>query len=286
MTPSKTFRREPAIPYLMLLLCTSLVCLFLFIILYHIFSKAMPVLNWEFISSNPSHGMTQGGILPAIVGTVMLTFITTILSMPLGVACAVYLNEYATENTLNKMIRVAIRNLAGVPSIIYGLFGLALFVQTLHIGTSLMSAGLTLGLLSLPYIVTTTEEALKTIPTSMREGALALGATKFETIRDIVLPAAIPGIATGVVLSLSRAAGETAPILFTGAAFFVTGLPGNVTQEFMALPYHLYMLSTQHQSIEAVRPLAYGTAAVLIVVVFILNLTAIVIRNRYRNLLK
>lgn len=282
----KSFRQEPFIPYFILLCCTSIVCIFLLIILFHIFSKAIPVLSWEFITSQPHEGMTKGGIFPAIIGTVMLTIITTLVATPLGVASAVYLNEYATENKLNAMIRVAIRNLAGIPSIIYGLFGLALFVQTLHLGTSLMAAGLTLGLLSLPYIVTTTEEALKTVPNSMREGALALGATKFETIRDIVLPASTSGIATGVVLSLSRAAGETAPILFTGAAFYVQGLPGNITQEFMALPYHLYMLSTQHQSIETVRPLAYGTAAVLIIVVFVLNLLAIVIRNKYRNNLK
>jgi phosphate transport system permease protein len=271
--------------FLSLLVCTSIVCFFLLLILFHIFSHAMPVLSWEFISTNPSKGMTSGGILPAIIGTVMLTIVTTIVAMPLGVASAIYLNEYASDNRMTNLIRVAIRNLSGVPSIIYGLFGLSLFVQSLGLGTSLLAAGCTLGLLSLPYIITTTEEALKTIPNAMREGSLAMGATKFETIKYVVIPAAIPGIATGVILSLSRAAGETAPILFTGAAFFVTGLPGNLMNEFMALPYHLYMLSTQHQSIEQVRPLAYGTAAVLIMVVFILNLSAVVVRNKYRKLL-
>ena len=274
------------IPLAALLVCTLLVCIFLFGILWHIFSKAYPTLTLDFILSNPRNGMTEGGILPALIGTVLLTLLTTLVSMPLGVGCAIYLNEYAKDGWITKLIRVAIRNLAGIPSIIYGLFGLAFFVQTLHIGTSLLAAGCTLGLLSLPYIVSTTEEALKTIPNRIREAGLALGATKFETIRDLVLPAAIPGIATGLVLSLSRAAGETAPILFTGAAFFITGLPGNPLNEFMALPYHLYILSTQHQSIELVKPLAYATAAVLIILVFVLNLIAIFIRQKYRNLLQ
>jgi phosphate transport system permease protein len=230
--------------------------------------------------------MTQGGILPAIVGTVMLTLITAVFSIPLGVGCAVYLNEYAQNTRTTRLIRAAIRNLAGVPSIIFGLFGLALFVEALDFGTSLYAAGFTLGLLSLPYTITTTEEALKVIPEGLREGALALGATKYESIRDVVIPAAVPGIATGAVLSLSRAAGETAPILFTGAVFYITGLPGHPGEEFMALPYHLYILSTQHQSIEAVRPLAFGTAVVLVVLVFLMNLAAIILRNKFRNKLK
>jgi len=276
-------RQENKGPFLVLLACTLIVCLFLFSILFAIFSKGLAVVSFDFITQSPTNGMTQGGILPAIVGTLLLTLITAVLSLPFGIACAIYLNEYAKNNRFTQLIRAAIRNLAGVPSIIFGLFGLALFVQLFQLGTSLLSASLTLGLLSLPYLITTTEEALKTVPQSMREGALALGATQFETIRDIVLPQAVPSIATGVILSLSRAAGETAPILFTGVAFFITDLPTDLRGEFMALPYHLYMLSTQHQSIEAVRPLAYGTASVLIILVFLLNLTAIVIRNRYRT---
>ena len=181
-------------------------------------------------------------------------------------------------------IRASIRNLAGIPSIIYGLFGLALFVEALQLGTSVLSAGLTLGLLSLPYTITTTEEALKRVPTGMREASLALGTTQFETIKDVVLPQAMPGILTGVILTLSRAAGETAPILFTGVAFYINGTTTSLNQEFIALPYHLYMLSTQHSAIEEVRPLAYATAVVLIVLVFILNLTAFIIRFRYRTL--
>jgi phosphate transport system permease protein len=263
--------------------CTTIVVSFLGIIMWDVFSKGMPALSWNFIIDYPTNGMTKGGIFPAILGTLLLTIITTIFSVPFGVACAVYLNEYAGNTFLTRLIRASIRNLAGIPSIIYGLFGLALFVQGMRFGTSLVSAGLTLGLLSLPYIITTTEEALKRVSVDVREGALAIGATYFETIKDVVLPSAIPGILTGVILTLSRAAGETAPILFTGVAFYINGLPGSLNQEFMALPYHLYMLSTQHQSIEEVRPLAYGTAVVLIVVVFLMNLFAFYIRYKYRK---
>lgn len=269
--------------WLLLIGTTVIVCLLLGIILLDIFSKGIPAVSWNFIHELPREGMTKGGILPAIVGTTLLTFITTIFAVPFGIACAVYLNEYARPSLLTNVIRASIRNLSGIPSIIYGLFGLALFVQAFRLGTSVLSAGLTLGLLSLPYIITTTEEALKRIPNSMREATLALGATQFETIKDVVLPKAMPGILTGVILTLSRAAGETAPILFTGVAFYINGLTVSLNQEFMALPYHLYMLSTQHQSIEQVRPLAYGTAVVLIVLVFFLNTIAFYIRFKQRT---
>jgi phosphate transport system permease protein len=269
--------------HILLICSTLLVCLLLGIILWDIFSKGLPSVNWSFISEFPSKGMTQGGILPAIFGTIYLTLITTLFAVPFGVACAIYLCEYAQPNLVTSIIRASIRNLTGIPSIIYGLFGLALFVQALQLGTSVLSAGLTLGLLSLPYIITTTEEAIKRIPNSMREATLALGATQFETIRDVVLPKALPGILTGVILTVSRAAGETAPILFTGVAFYINGLPKTFNQEFMALPYHLYMLSTQHHSIEQVRPLAYGTAVVLITLVFCLNIIAFIIRYRNRE---
>lgn len=272
-----------AINWLLLGGSTVTVVFFLGVILWDIFSKGFSSLSWEFISSFPKEGMTQGGILPAIIGTVLLTFITTIFSVPFGVACAIYLNEYAKPSLLTNTIRASIRNLAGVPSIIYGLFGLALFVQALNFGTSILSAGLTLGLLSLPYVITTTEEALKTVPISMREATLSLGVTQFETIKDVVLPKALPGILTGVILTLSRAAGETAPILFTGVAFFINGISASANQEFMALPYHLYMLSTQHNEIEQVRPLAYATATVLILLVFILNIVAFYLRFKYRT---
>ena len=269
--------------WILLLGSTFIVCLILGVILYDIFSKGMSSVSWNFISQLPSNAMTTGGILPAIIGTLLLTFITTLFAVPFGVACAIYLNEYARPSALTNIIRASIRNLAGIPSIIYGLFGLALFVQALRLGTSVLSAGLTLGLLSLPYIITTTEEALKRIPNSMREATLALGATQFETIKDVVLPKALPGILTGVILTMSRAAGETAPILFTGVAFYINGITASPNQEFMALPYHLYMLSTQHQAIEQVRPLAYGTATVLILLVFILNIIAFYIRFKHRT---
>lgn len=207
--------------WLILVGSTLIVVSFLGVILWDIFSKGFSSLSWTFISSFPTDGMTQGGILPAIIGTVLLTFITTLFSVPFGVACAIYLNEYARPTLLTNIIRASIRNLAGVPSIIYGLFGLALFVQALNFGTSVLSAGLTLGLLSLPYIITTTEEALKRIPNSLREAALALGVTQFETIKDVVLPKALPGILTGAILTLSRAAGETAPILYSQGWHFL-----------------------------------------------------------------
>jgi len=262
---------------------TLAVCLFLVIILFNLFSKGLPSVTWQFLFASPTEGMTRGGIFPAIVGTVMVTWISACFAIPFGVGCALFLNEYSSPSVFTSIVRACIRNLAGIPSIIYGLFGLALFVQALHFGTSMISAGLTLGLLSLPYIITTTEEALKRVPNATREGALAIGATQFESIRDFVLPQALPGIVTGIVLSLSRVAGETAPILFTGVAYYINGLPASVSQEFMALPYHLYMLSTQHQAIQAVRPLAYGTAVVLITLIMLFNMTAFYIRFRYRK---
>ncbi|MGV3704518.1 MAG: phosphate ABC transporter permease PstA [Arcticibacter sp.] len=276
-------RFTPIIEWGTLLLSTGTVCFFLIVILLDLTIKGLPAISWEFVSTFPTEGMTKGGVLPAIIGTVMLTLITAIAAAPFGICCAIYLNEYAAETWITKLIRASIRNLAGIPSIIYGLFGLALFVQGLGMGTSLLSAGLTLGLLSLPYIITTTEEALRRIPNSTREAALAIGATQFESIRDVVLPSALPGILTGLVLTLSRAAGETAPILFTGVAFYINNPGGFLNQEFMALPYHLYMLSTQHHSIDEVRPLAYGTALVLVAVVFLLNLTAFYIRYKHNK---
>jgi phosphate transport system permease protein len=247
----------------MLSLSALLVVLILCVIIFDISAKGLSVINWEFLSGFPREGMTKGGIFPAIIGTIFVTLITTLFSIPLGVCAAIYISEYAREGTLTGIIRAAIRNLAGVPSIVYGLFGVALFVQGFRFGTSVLSAGLTLGLLTLPWIIATSEEALRAVPQSYREGALALGATKWQSIYTNVLPHAIPGILTGSILGLSRAAGETAPILFTGVAFSLPALPGSVFDQFMALPYHLYILSTQHHAIEQVRPLAYGTALFL-----------------------
>lgn len=263
--------------------CALFVVIILFVILYDIAAQGLGVISWSFLTEAPRAGMTEGGILPAIIGTFFVTIITAAFSVPLGVSAAIYLSEYAQEGWITRWIRASIRNLAGVPSIVYGLFGVALFVRALSFGTSILSAGLTLGLLTLPWIITTAEEAFRTVPRSYRDGALALGATNWQTIWRNVLPYAFPGILTGAILGISRAAGETAPILFTGVAFFLPQLPGSLLDQFMALPYHLYIMSTQHHAIEAVRPLAYGTALVLIVLVFFLNLTAIIIRYRLRK---
>jgi phosphate transport system permease protein len=217
------------------------------------------------------------------MGTFLVTLVTAVLAIPLGMCAAIYLNEYARQTRLTRIIRLSIRNLSGVPSIVYGLFGVILFVNVLKLGTSILSAGLTLGLLTLPWTITASEEALKTVPNSYREGALALGATKWQSIRTNVIPYAIPGMLTGTVLGLARAAGETAPIMFTGAAFFLPYLPRSLKDQFMALPYHLYIMSTQHHAIETVRPLAYGTALVLIALVLGLNMFAVVVRYRLRK---
>lgn len=263
-----------------------LVLLFLGVILFDIFSKGISVISWKFLSQPPQQGMTEGGIFPAILGTFLVSLITVVFAVPLGMFAAIYLHEYARPGRTTRMIRLAIRNLSGVPSIVYGLFGVVLFVQMMHLGTSILSAGLTLGLLTLPWTITACEEALKTVPKAYREGALALGATKWHAIRTNVLPYAIPGMLTGVILGLARAAGETAPILFTGAAFFLPHLPKSIFDQFMALPYHLYILSTQHHAIDKVRPIAYGTALVLVGLILILSFTAIWVRYRYRQRMK
>jgi phosphate transport system permease protein len=260
-----------------------LVLLFLGIIIWDIFSKGVGVISWQFLTQAPREGMTEGGIFPAILGTFLVSLITVLFAVPLGMFAAIYLNEYALPGRTTRLIRLAIRNLSGVPSIVYGLFGVGLFVQMMKLGTSVLSAGLTLGLLTLPWTITASEEALKTVPKSYREGALALGATKWYAIRTNVLPYAIPGMLTGMILGLARAAGETAPILFTGAAFFLPHLPKSLFDQFMALPYHLYILATQHHDIARVRPIAYGTALVLLCLILLLSTSAIYFRYRYRQ---
>ncbi len=252
-------------------------------IFFDIISKGAGALSLEFLTDRPRDGMTGGGIFPAIVGTVYLILITTFVSVPIGVGAAIFLNEYSRENLLTRLIRMALRNLAGVPSIVFGLFGVAFFIQYMGLRPSLLAAGLTMGILTLPVTVTASEEALKTVPASFRQGALALGASPWQMIRGIVLPQALPGMLTGAILGLARAAGETAPILFTGAAFFLPFLPNSIHSQFMALPYHLYILATQHHAIAKVRPLAYGTALVLLLLVIILNGTAVILRAHYRN---
>lgn len=275
---------QQSIGFWVLRLCIGFVLLALFVILYDIFSKGIGVISWEFLTAMPKKGMTEGGIFPAIVGTFFVTIITAILAVPLGMGCAIYLNEYAKDGIITRMIRMSIRNLSGVPSIVYGLFGVVLFVQMLNLSTSILSAGFTLGLMTLPWTITASEEALKSVPNAYRQASLALGATKWQSIRTNVLPYAIPGMLTGTILGLARAAGETAPILFTGAAFFLPFLPKDLSSQFMALPYHLYIMSTQHHAIEQVRPIAYGTALVLIVLVFLMNSVAIIARYKLRKL--
>jgi phosphate transport system permease protein len=272
-----------AVGFLALRAAMGLVLAVLLLFLYDIGKKGGGAISWEFLTEAPRRGMTEGGIFPAIVGTFLVTLITAVLAVPLGMSAAIYLHEYARQSRLTRLIRLSIRNLSGVPSIVYGLFGVILFVNAMRFGTSILSAGLTLGLMTLPWTVTASEEALKTIPNSYREGAMALGATKWQTIRTNVLPYAIPGMLTGTVLGLARAAGETAPILFTGAAFYLPFLPRSLGDQFMALPYHLYIMATQHHAIQQVRPLAYGTALVLIGLVLGLNMTAVVLRYRLRR---
>jgi phosphate transport system permease protein len=269
--------------FMALRVCLYLVLAALLIFLYDIGKKGGGAISWEFLSKMPRRGMTEGGIFPAIYGTLLVTLVTAVLAVPMGMFAAIYLNEYARQTRITRLIRLSIRNLSGVPSIVYGLFGVILFVNILKFGTSILSAGLTLGLMTLPWTITASEEALKTVPNSYREGALALGATKWQSIRTNVLPYSLPGMLTGTVLGLARAAGETAPIMFTGAAFALPFLPKSLSDQFMALPYHLYIMATQHHDIAKVRPLAYGTALVLIVLVLGLNMTAVVLRWRLRR---
>jgi phosphate transport system permease protein len=240
----------------------------------------LPAIQWEFLSAAPRAGMREGGIWPAIVGTVYLTLGTALIAVPLGVAAAIYLSEYAQDNRLTRVIRIAIINLAGIPSVVYGLFGLGLFVLFLRFGTSIVAGCLTLSIMTLPVIISTAEEALRSVPQSFRLVSVSLGGTKWQTIRRIVLPQALPGILTGVILGLERAAGETAPILFTAAAFFLPRLPSTIFDATMALPYHLFVISTQVP--EMPIRIQYGTALVLLVFVLSMNVVATVIRSRAR----
>jgi phosphate transport system permease protein len=246
----------------------------------YIISKGAPAISWEFLTAIPSDGMRAGGILPAIVGTFYLTLGTAIFSVPLGIAAAIYLAEYARENWLTRLIRIAIIILAGIPSVVYGLFGLGLFVLFLRFGTSILAASLTLSIMTLPVIISAAEEALRAVPQAFRTVSVSLGGTRWQTIRKIILPQALPGILTGVILGLERAAGETAPILFTGAAFFLPHLPNSPLDATMALPYHLFVISTQVPGMPI--QIQYGTALVLIVFVLGMNLIATVIRSRAR----
>lgn len=245
--------------------------------------EGFSVMSLEFLTQSPREGMTEGGIMPAVLGTVYLTMVTAVAATPVGVGAAIYLTEYAEDTWAIRLVRLSIRNLAGVPSIVYGLFGVALFVNGFGLGLSILSSGLTLGLLTLPWIISASEEALKSVPRSWRDGALALGATDWEAIKTVVLPGAAPGIITGIILGLARAAGETAPILFTGVAFSLPELPTSPFDQFMALPYHLYVLATQHHDLSAVRPIAYGTALTLLLLVGGVTGLAAMLRARLRT---
>ncbi len=237
------------------------------------------VINWEFITTAPTEGMTAGGIYPAIVGTLCLVAGSMIVAFPVGIMSAIYTQEYARDGWLVRIIRIMTNNLAGIPSIVFGLFGMALFVNTLGFGDSIVAGSLTLGLLVLPLVIRTTEEALKAIPDTYRTGSYALGAGKLQTIFRVVLPAAFPDIITGLILSIGRVSGETAPILFTAAAYFLPKLPSSIFDQVMALPYHLYVIATSGTDLEASRPIAYGTALVLITIVLVMNLLATAIRS-------
>jgi len=243
--------------------------------------NGISVISFEFLFDAPKNGMIEGGIFPAIVGTFCLIVGSMIIAFPLGVASAIYTNEYVREGKISKAIRTMTNNLGSIPSIIFGLFGMALFVNTMGWGDSILAGSFTLGLLTLPLVIRTTEEALKTVPDALRNGSYALGATKLQTIRRVVLPMAFPNIVTGLILSIGRVSGETAPILFTVAAYFLPKLPTSIFDQVMALPYHLYVISTSGTNLEAARPMAYGTALVLITLVLVINFSASLLRKHF-----
>jgi phosphate transport system permease protein len=273
--------RTQNIAFAFLFLATLLIVIPVGLIVVVIIQKGLPAINWQFLSDIPRQGMRTGGIFPAIIGTLYLVTGAIVFALPIGLLAAIYLSEYSKDNFLTRLIKLAIVNLAGVPSVVYGLFGLALFVVFFKFGASIISGSLTLGIMILPVIITTSREALESVPDSFREVSLSLGASKWQTIRHIVLPNAIPGILTGTILGLGRAAGETAPILFTVAAFYLPQLPGSIFDQAMALPYHLYVISTQVPNVD--EKIRYGTALVLLALVLIMNLVAIIIRIKFRK---
>lgn len=266
------------------LFCSLIIsAVFLFSIIIFISLQGAKILSLEFLTSMPKRSMTAGGILPAILGTFYLALGAVIIALPLGVLSAIYLNEYARENLFFRILKIGINNLAGVPSIVFGLFGLAVFVKFFGFGVSILSGSLTLAIMILPVIISTTIESLKSVPDSFREAAYGVGATKWQTIKGVVLPAALPGILTGVILAIGRAAGETAPILFTAATFFSKKLPSSILSPVQALPYHIYTLMTEGTFPEKQVPIAYGSALVLLMLVLGMNLIAIIIRINQRK---
>ncbi len=280
--PSSRHRKQK-IMFFMLRACAGVNVLALIGICTFLVIQGAPALSWEFISQSPRRMMTEGGILPCIIGTVLLSFGAMCISFPIGVASAVWLNEYGSRSRFARYIRLGVNNLAGVPSVIFGLFGLAFFVTYLEFGVSILSGILTLAVLTLPMIISTSEEALRQVPDAWREVSIGLGATKYQTIWRIVLPSAFPGMLTGSILGLARASGETAAIMFTSAVFYTAKLPDSIFSSVMALPYHMYVLATAGTDIEKTRPLQYGTALVLLILVLGMNLIAIFIRDRLQN---
>ena len=277
----KNSLRTQKIVFALLFLATLLIVIPVGMIVVIIIQKGLPAINWQFLTDMPRQGMRAGGIFPAIIGTLYLVCGAILFALPIGLMAAIYLSEYAKGNWLTRVIKLAIVNLAGVPSVVYGLFGLALFVVFFKFGASILAGALTLGIMILPIIITTSREALEAVPYSFREVSLSLGASKWQTIRHIVLPNAIPGILTGTILGLGRAAGETAPILFTVAAFYLPRLPQGAFDQAMALPYHLYVISTQVPNVD--EKVRYGTALVLLMMVLTMNLVAIIIRYQFRK---
>lgn len=267
-------------------LLSYLVVAILFVILGFIIIKGGKAISWDFLTKAPTEGMTSGGIYPAIIGTLYLVLGSSLISFPIGIMSGIYMNEYATNGKLTRFIRIMTTNLSGVPSVVFGLFGMSLFVNTLGWGDSIIAGSFTLALMSLPLIIRTTEEALKSIDDTFRHGSLALGASKLQTISRVVLPMAFPNIITGLILSVGRVSGETAPILFTVAAYFLPHLPESIFDQCMALPYHLYVISTSGTDIEASRGMAYGTALVLIGIVLIVNLLANALRTYFAKKVK
>ena len=282
----KKKRWSQAIAFTLFKMMSYSVVAILIFILGFIVTKGIGVISWDFLTKVPEEGMTKGGIFPAIVGTLVLIAGSSLFSFPIGIMSGIYMNEYAAGSKIATFIRIMTNNLSGVPSVVFGLFGMSLFVNTLGFGDSILAGSLTLGLLSLPLVIRTTEESLKAIDKSYREGSLALGATKLQTIRKVVMPMAFPNIITGLILSIGRVSGETAPILFTVAAYFLPKLPTSIFDQVMALPYHLYVISTSGTDVEASRGIAYGTALVLIVIVLAVNLLANYLRNYFSKKVK
>jgi len=266
--------------YVLLLIITLVVVAFVFGIIFYLIFKGAKAISWNFISKFPENGMREGGIFPAIIGTLYLVVGTILFALPVGIFAAIYINEYASKNKFSRVVRLSIINMSGVPSIVYGLFGLGFFVLFLKFGKSIMAGSLTLALMVLPVIITSTEEALKAVPDTLRHASLALGASKWQTVYKVVLPQALPGIITGSVIGIGRAAGETAPIIFTVAAFSQPGLPRSVFDQVMALPYHLYVLATQVTN--PPKDMQWGTALILLILVLIFSITGSIIRVRQR----